>query len=244
MAFRKLKLRGASEETYDVLKSKILAGELAPGQRVDIALISRELGVSRTPINEALQTLAIQGLIEIVPRKGTFVPRVTPRDVEDAYQVRMALESKACELAAAPGLDASKTAPLYKLNERLAHGNLDLFEYLQTNHAFHRLIVEYSNNPMLLKFYLEVQARMHFLEVYFALAHWRSTSPSVAREHNEIVEALASNHAATAQILMTEHIRSAMKRLILLIQARNHTSGSDTRAERKPVQDSHSPSSP
>jgi DNA-binding GntR family transcriptional regulator len=218
MPFRRLKIKGVSKETYDILKSKILAGELAPGQRVDVALISHELGVSRTPVNEALQTLSVQGLIEIVPRKGTFVPRVTPRDVEDAFQLRLALEAKACELAA-PVMDASKTAALRKLNERLAQGNLDLFEHLRTNQQFHKLIVEYANNSMLLKFYLEVQARMHFLEVYFVLAKWQNTSSTVVDEHNEIIEALAANHPGSAQKLMTDHIHSAMMRLISVIQA-------------------------
>ena len=104
MPFRKLKFKGVFEETYDALKSKILAGELAPGTRIDVSLVSEELGVSRTPVNDALQALRLQGLIEIVPRKGTFVSQVTPKDVEDAFQLRMALEGKACEQAA-EGMD-------------------------------------------------------------------------------------------------------------------------------------------
>ncbi len=217
MQLRRIKFKGVSKETYDILKSKILAGELAPGQRVDVALISTELGVSRTPVNEALQTLSSQGLIEIIPRKGTFVPRVTPRDVEEAFQLRLALEGKACELAA-PVMDTAKTAALRKLNGRLAQGN-DLFEHLNLNQQLHKLIVEYANNSMLLKFYLEVQARMHFLEVYFVLAKWQNTSSMVVHEHSEIIDALAANSPGRAQKLMTDHVHSAMMRLISVIEA-------------------------
>lgn len=78
MPFRKLKFKGVSKETYEVLKEKILAGELAPGQRVDVALISKELGVSRTPVNEALQTLSVQGLIEIIPGREPSFPASLP----------------------------------------------------------------------------------------------------------------------------------------------------------------------
>src|SRR5262245_36806155 len=113
--FQKLTLRGVLEETFDLLKSKILAGELAPGQRVDVALIAKQLEVSRTPVNDALQKLAAQDLVQIIPRKGSFVKRISPRDLEHIYQMRQALEGKACELAAG-NVDASKVAALRNLN--------------------------------------------------------------------------------------------------------------------------------
>jgi DNA-binding GntR family transcriptional regulator len=218
MPFRKLKFKGVFEETYDALKSKILAGELAPGTRIDVSLVSEELGVSRTPVNDALQALRLQGLIEIVPRKGTFVSQVTPKDVEDAFQLRMALEGKACEQAA-EGMDTSKTSALHTLNDLLAHDDHPvLSEHLRINQKFHELIVGYSNNSLLLKSYLEVQARMQFLQVYFGFENWQKHSPEIVEDHNEIIEALASHDAGSAQGLMNGHIRSAMTRLIAVIQ--------------------------
>jgi DNA-binding GntR family transcriptional regulator len=218
MPFRKLKFKGVFEETYYALKSKILAGELAPGERVDVSLVSEELGVSRTPVNDALQALRLQGLIQIVPRKGTFVAQVTPKDVEDAFQLRMALEGKACELAAAE-MDAAKTSALRTLNDLLAHDDHPvLSEHIRINQKFHELIVGYSDNSMLLKSYLEVQARMQFLQVYFGFESWQKHSPEVVEEHNGIIEALAAHDPITAQRLMNGHIRSAMTRLIAVIQ--------------------------
>ncbi|MGA8216865.1 MAG: GntR family transcriptional regulator [Candidatus Sulfotelmatobacter sp.] len=219
MSFRKLKFKGVFEETYDALKSKILSGELAPGARVDVLTVSEELGVSRTPVNDALQVLKLQGLIEIVPRKGTFVAQVTPKDVEDAFQLRMALEGKACELASGD-MDASKTSSLRTLNDLLAHDSHPvLSEHIRINQKFHELIVGYSNNPMLLKSYLEVQARMQFLQVYFGFESWQKRSPEIVDEHNAIIEALASHDPNAAQRLMNGHIRSAMARLIAVIRA-------------------------
>jgi DNA-binding GntR family transcriptional regulator len=72
---------------------------------------------------------------------------------------------------------------------------------------------------MLVKLYLEVQARQQFLEVYFGRASWQKTSPKIVHEHNEIIEALATHQPARAQKLMTEHIHSAMVRLISVIQS-------------------------
>jgi DNA-binding GntR family transcriptional regulator len=219
MPFRKLEFKGVFEETYDALKSKILAGELAPGARVDVLTVSEELGVSRTPVNDALQILKLQGLIEIVPRKGTFVAQVTPKDVEDAFQLRMALEGKACELAS-EAMDAAKTSALRTLNDLLAHDNHPvLSEHLRINQKFHELIVGYSNNSMLLKSYLEVQARMQFLQVYFGFETWQKRSPEIVEEHNSIIEALSASDPNTAQRLMCGHIRSAMMRLIAVVRA-------------------------
>ncbi len=218
MVFRKLKFQPVARETYDVLKSKILAGELAPAQRVDVGSVSKQLGVSRTPVNDALQRLSVEGLIQIVPRRGTFVARATPKDVEDALHLRLALEGKACELAAV-GMDASKASVLRKLNDRLGHDNHPvLAEHLQINEEFHESIVEYSNNPMLLRAYMQLQARMRFLQMYFGFENWRRHSPAVAHEHDEIIEALSSHNGAAAQRLMLDHIRSAMMRLISVIQ--------------------------
>lgn len=225
MVFRKLNFRGVSKETYDVLKSKILSGDLAPGQRIDVALVAEELGVSRTPVNDALQRLSVQGIVQIIPRKGTFVARVTPRDVEDMYELRMALEGKACELGAR-NMNSSKITALRKLNDRLSHDNNPvLSEHLRVNQEFHELIVVYSNNSMLLKAYAEVQARMQIVQVYFGFERWQDSSAAVAKQHDEIIEALASNHPSDAQRLMNEHIRGAMMRLISVIQVPKDSNG-------------------
>jgi DNA-binding GntR family transcriptional regulator len=218
MAFQQLRPKPLARETYDVLKSKILTCELVPGQRVDVDFVSKKLGVSRTPVTEALQKLSTEGLIQIVPRKGTFVAQATPKDVEDAFQLRMALEAKACELAA-PSMDDSKVSALRKLNERLRHDKHPvLSEHLRINQQFHELILKYSNNAMLLKSYLAVQARVQFLQVYFGLENWQKYSPAIVREHEGIVEAMASHNPPAAQRLMNEHIHSAMLRLVAVIE--------------------------
>jgi len=212
--FQKLKLRALSEETYDILKSKILAGKLAPGQRIDVALVSRQLGVSRTPVNDALQKLSSQGLVQIHPRRGTFVTRVTPENVEAVYHLRQALEGKACELAAR-NFDASKVAFLHKLNERLSDAGLVFADHLRVNQEFHRLIVQYSNSKLLVKAFLELQAHMQILQVYFSFdEYWQKYSPSIVREHNQIIEALASNHPQDARKVAEDHVQTSMVRLL------------------------------
>jgi DNA-binding GntR family transcriptional regulator len=218
MAFPQLKFKPVALETYDILKSKILTCELAPGQRVDVEFVSRKLGVSRTPVNDALQKLSIEGLIQIVPRKGTFVAQATSKDVEDAFQVRMALEAKACELAAAR-MNPSQISALRKLNERLSPDTPPvLADHLRINLQFHELIVKSADNSMLLKAYSQVQARVQFLQVYFGFENWQKYSPAIAEEHNRIIEALASRKGPAAQRLMNDHIRSAMRRLVAVIQ--------------------------
>jgi DNA-binding GntR family transcriptional regulator len=175
------------------------------------------LGVSRTPVNDALQRLSAQGLIEIIPRKGTFVTRVTPRDVEHTYQLRQALEGKACELAVR-NLNASRVDALRRVNNRLVASDLTMLDHLRINQEFHELIVQYSENGILLEAFRNLLAHMQILQAYFTFSDWKKYSPSIVTEHSQIIEALASNRPQDARNLVEEHIGRSMARLVSAIQ--------------------------
>jgi DNA-binding GntR family transcriptional regulator len=81
--FQTLNTRGVAEEVHGILLDKILSCELGPGQRLDVAQISVQLGVSRTPVKDALQRLSAQDLVDIHPRRGTFVTQISPDDVRE-----------------------------------------------------------------------------------------------------------------------------------------------------------------
>jgi len=218
VTFQKLRLKALSEETYDLLKSKILSGELPLEERIDVALVSKQLGVSRTPVNDALRKLSNQGLVQIHPRRGTFVTRVTPENVEDVYHLRQALEGKAAELAA-QHFDASKVTVLRKLNAGLSKKGLVMSDHLKINQEFHRFIVQSCGNKLLVKAFLELEAHMRILQVYFGSSDWQKYSPGIVRGHSLIIEALASNHPQDARKSVEDHIQASMMRLLSAVQA-------------------------
>ena len=84
---------------YDSLRADILAGDLAPGTPISEAERAESLGISRTPVREAMQQLAQEGLIEVFPKRGTFVARLSARDVRESFELREAVETFAARLA-------------------------------------------------------------------------------------------------------------------------------------------------
>jgi DNA-binding GntR family transcriptional regulator len=92
--------RSLRQLAYDSLKADILGGDLAPGTPISEAERAEALGISRTPIREAMQQLAQEGLIEVFPKRGTFVSRLSARDVRESFELREAVETFAARLAA------------------------------------------------------------------------------------------------------------------------------------------------
>lgn len=210
-------IKGVTEYVYDALKRKILSYELRPEQRLDVSLISEQLGVSRTPVKDALQRLSAQGLIEIRPRKGTFVAKITVKDVEETLEVRQALEGKACELAAGR-IDGSVLSALRVVNSQMFGQELTMEENLLLNGKFHQLIVQSSENELLIKMYSELSSHLQILQLHFRPSTWRVGAETVVEEHNQIILALAENKPLEASKIVQCHVENSMRRLIEEIQ--------------------------
>jgi DNA-binding GntR family transcriptional regulator len=215
--FQSLSLRRVAEDVYDILREKILACELAPGDRLDVEAISVQLGISRTPVKDALQRLSAERLIEIHSRRGTFVTKITPKDVRETFEVRAALEAKACELLAGK-MPASLPDQLRELNAKMFARNLGMIEHARLNNEFHRLIVENANNQRLLKVYNELNAHMQIARVHYRAKGWLNRGPKVVEEHESVILALVENRPEDAKKNMEEHIIASMNRLISQIR--------------------------
>lgn len=216
--FQTLNQRRVAEEVYDILRQRILACELPPGSRLDVGLIATQLGISRTPVKDALQKLSAQGLVEIHSRRGTFVTRISMDAARETFEVRSALEGKACELLAGR-MTPPLTRRLRSLTTAMFGDDLAMVEHARLNNEFHQLIIEHAGNQRLMKMYSELNAHMQIARIYFRSDDWRSRGAKVVEEHNNIVDALVENRAEDARKLMEEHIRSAMERLISKIES-------------------------
>lgn len=213
LQFETLKQRQITGEIYHLLREKIIAWELLPGQRIAVDEIAGQLGVSRTPLKDALARLESEGLIEIQPRRGTFVTELTPDDVREKFEVREALEMKACELLEGK-LDDSKIAQLRAVNEIFTSPGISLTENARLDAQFHSLLVEYCGNTHLRDVYSRLNAHLQIARIHYQSDHWMHRFRIAREEHIAIVDALADHRIDVATALLREHIRSSMRRMI------------------------------
>jgi DNA-binding GntR family transcriptional regulator len=150
------------EQVYDHLRVAMARGELAPGSPIDINRIAAELGVSRTPLRDALLQLQSEGFVTILPRRGVEVRPLTRDDVRHLYEIVGALESAAL-LAAFPRLGPAEAAALRRLNREMKRaieaGDFD--RYYDRNLAFHDVFLDRCDNDRLVRLVRTLKQRLY-----------------------------------------------------------------------------------
>ena len=134
----------------DKLREAILRGQLKPGQKLDQNEIAELLNVSRSPIREALRTLAAEGLVEVYPHRGAVVAELSPEEFEEFSIIRVVLEGMAARLAA-PHIDDERIALLKDILTELDN-TTDLDRWVELNRRFHNTIYQAVHRPRLLSF--------------------------------------------------------------------------------------------
>ncbi len=191
------------EAVYDRLKSAIVEGELAPGARMLEVELAGKLGVSRTPVREALVRLAQEGLAELLPGRGARVRVLSPAEVSEVYEVRAALEAEAARLAAqrASEGELEELARLEAALHRIP--KTDLAEQTRADTRFHAALVAASGNR-------ELERLFHQLDAKLALARRYSSdenqSPKTLAEHRAILEAILAGDPDRAAAAARAHI--------------------------------------
>lgn len=205
--------RPLSEEAYDVLRSAILSGKLAPGARIVEADIARQMAISRSPVREAVRKLEREGLVEYRPRRGTVVLGLSRDDVADAYQLRAHLEAYGAGLAAVRATE-EQLAALGALIDRMrafaARG--DLVQLVVADVEFHRMLCELSGSPRLVQAWQGLNP-----ERWTLLSGLRATELSleqIAERHWPIVAALRARNAEKAQAVIRSHILELAERVL------------------------------
>ncbi len=190
------------DQIKDALLQRILQGTYAPGERIVEIRVAREFGVSQAPVREALRELEILRLIESEPFRGARVRGVRPEEIAETYPVRAALEEVAAR-AAAPRL-AGDVRPMADELEsmRAAAADGDLHRFVAHDVAFHRLIVEASENRTLIEMWetlhIDLRTRLTLIQ--------RGDLPGVAERHLPVMEALDAGDGMLAGRLVREHI--------------------------------------
>jgi len=196
------------------LRDMIMSGRLHPGDRLNEVELSAALGISRAPLREAIRHLASQGLLTIVTHKGAFVPRYTPDDLRDLYEVRIALETHVARLFAERG-DIDELAELKKILDEasaaIEHGGPPVYP---DEPDFHRTLVRLVANPHLTEMAVGVDQKVHLARN--RSGHLPSRAREALAEHREILRSLTKGDADRAAELMTEHLRRSLANVLRL----------------------------
>jgi len=205
-----------AERAYDALMAAIAEGRLKPGQRVRETAFAEQLGISRTPIREALQRLARDGLLTLDARNGAKITELSLEAIQELYDLREILEGSAARFAAL----SAKANDLQRLKAILAkeaeHGN-DPAALAKLNKLFHRTLCEAANNRYLMSAVSDFSTTLLLLGPTTLAAGGRAGESQA--EHRDIVEAVAAGDADKAETLMRAHIRRAREiRLAMVLE--------------------------
>ena len=196
---------GAAER----LRTMITSGELPPGMRLREVQLCEQLGVSRTPLREALRTLAAEGLVVPLPNRSMVVSEFNAPDIEDLYRVFGAIEGLAGELACAR-VTETQLAEMGRLLSRMVdlHDRGERAEYMRINQQIHRMVVDIAANPILLSFWQTLAPRVERARAMSNLDRTRWTAALV--EHTRMFAALASRDGPLLKRLASEHFLNGL----------------------------------
>lgn len=197
-----------AREAYRALRSAILDRRLIPGQKLIVRVLAEDLGLSPTPIKEALAALEREGLVTAVPHRGYFVPRITFQDVEELYALREVIEGLAARLAA-ERLDERLIAQLDRLlaQQRAAVRESKVERYGDLDLTFHRNLREASGNRRLSRVGDSFGGQIRLLISTSAKLPGRLSAS--LQEHIFVVEAVRRRDPAAAEAAMRHHVRQA-----------------------------------
>ncbi|HSN39558.1 MAG TPA: GntR family transcriptional regulator [Burkholderiales bacterium] len=205
------------EEVIDRLRDMIVQGELAPGTKLNERVLAELLGISRTPLREAIKYLASEGLVELLPNRGAMVAPLEPEKVKEIFTVLGALEALAGELACSNATDAD-IAEIRALHYQMVahHARGELAQYFHYNQKIHIRLVECTGNTALAQVYRGLNAHVRRARYMANLSHERWDA--AVREHEEILDALSMRDSPRLQQLLRDHLA---RKLVLVMEALN-----------------------
>ncbi len=201
-----------TEQVFETLQESILNGELKPGDPLPEIRLSEELGVSRTPVREALRKLELEGLVKTIPNRGTFVVGISEKDIEDIYTIRMYIEGLAAKWAAANITDEllEEMRSIVELQKFYAEKN-DPFQVWQLDSRFHYILYQASGSRVLKQ---TLTSMHHYIQRTRELSISRlGRAATTVQEHLNIFNAIEQHDGELAEKLTFEHIFNAYENI-------------------------------
>lgn len=205
--------RPLHEEAVDRLREQIVQGRLLPGARLNERELCERLGISRTPLREAIKLLATEGLVQLLPNRGAVVSNIDPARIAETLTVMGALEALAGELACGRADDAA-IERIRALHEKMVamHQRGDLAGYFRHNQMIHMTLVEASGNAVLANIYRQLNANVKRARYMANLS--RERWDAAVAEHGEILRALEARDAARLKRLLGDHLAHKLAQVL------------------------------
>ena len=199
---------------FNTLRQAILRGELKPGERLMEVQLANKLGVSRTPIREAIRKLELEGLVLMIPRKGAEVADITEKSLMDVLEVRKALEELAVQLCC-DKITGKEIEELHRAADdfrRILKTSDDVTEIAEADVRFHDIIYQATDNARLVQLLNNLREQMYRYRIEY-LKDVKARR-SLVEEHDALWEALKERDLERAQMIMREHIERQQKNII------------------------------
>lgn len=199
------------EEIGNAIRDAIASGDLKPGDRIVETQWAKDLGVSQSPVREAIRELEMMGLVENIPYQGCIVRKVTKQDVKDAYRVRMSLEMLGIQEAVA-GATEAQLKEIYKVfKEMEAEAKKNAFNsYTKKNELFHEKIIEISQNKLLIRLWKQSHIQD---STFFGTQLSEQTLEELADRHKEMYEAIEARDEKRAKEAVYHHFQDLIEEM-------------------------------
>ncbi|QYN36710.1 GntR family transcriptional regulator [Pseudonocardia sp. DSM 110487] len=196
------------ERAYRHLRETVLVDPAVQGTFLNEVDLAQDIGVSRTPVREALLLLVAEGLVEMVPKRGAYVPPLSGRQIRELMELRTLLEQHAASVTLAQHSVPLETmrAALAEQEHLLTAEPCDAHEFIEWDRRFHQSLVDAAGNELIARTYAGLRTRQVRVGVA-ALFRAMDRQRAVCAEHGRIVDALESGDEAAAHAAISEHLR-------------------------------------
>ncbi|MCI6163960.1 MAG: GntR family transcriptional regulator [Lachnospira sp.] len=201
---------------FNTLRQAILRGEMEPGERLMEIQLSQKLGVSRTPIREAIRKLELEGLVIMIPRKGAEVAHITEKDMRDVLEVRSTLEELAVTLAC-KNVTPDKIEALKAANKVFESAIIskDVVNIVDADVSFHDIIYAMTDNQRLIQIINNLREQMYRYRLEYVKD--ARTHSILISEHNDIIQKLQDKNVEDAKTVVRQHINNQEKGIVRLL---------------------------
>ena len=206
---------------FNTLRQAILRGELKPGERLMEIQLANKLGVSRTPIREAIRKLELEGLVLMIPRKGAEVAEITEKSLRDVLEVRRALEELSVQLACEK-ITKEERRELERVAKEFQQvvKSSDITEIAEVDVRFHDIIYTATDNQKLIQLLNNLREQMYRYRVEYLKRD--GVFPQLIAEHEAIIRHIENNEKEKATEVMCRHIDNQVEAVIDVIRAKHN----------------------
>ncbi len=210
-----------AEQTYSILRDWIIKRRFKPGDKISAEEMAEKFGVSRTPVIVALQRLANEGLVEIIPQRGTFVTELTARDVAELFEIRLMIEVYAADQVLATGqvpqFLENIRKPMARMKQAMSDDDYgDYEEFIDADQDLHMALVLLTGNQRLIRLYRDLHVHIHVARAHYIDSVEKARQACV--EHDAIADAFRDGQPDHVRQALSSHIGTVKERILEILK--------------------------